>query len=171
MGIYNVPHPVIAGVRIISLNTAFFSYRYQPASFSQGCAPVASNAANDLLAWLESNLAAARQAHEKVWLLFHVPPGIDVAATMHEYETLAKETSSPAGAVCQKAVVPMWNPELTSQFDSLLENYQDTVIASFAGHTHTDDFRLIGRLGPRGKSSSSTRPSHPSTTRTPRFEW
>ena len=96
MGIYNVPHPVVPGVRVISLNTAFFSYRYQPASFSQGCAPVASNAASDLLAWLESSLATARQAHEKVWLLFHVPPGIDVTATMHEYESLAREGPSPA---------------------------------------------------------------------------
>ena len=90
LGIYNVSHPVIPGVRVISLSTAFFSYRYQPASFSQGCAPVTSNAANEVLAWLESNLAAAKQANEKVWLLFHVPPGIDVAATMHEYESLAR---------------------------------------------------------------------------------
>src|SRR5208283_449159 len=118
-----------------------------PASFSQGCASVASNAANDLLAWLESSLAAARQADEKVWLLFHVPPGIDVAATMHEHESLAKEGPSPAAAVCRKAAVPLWNPEMTSQFDSLLENYHNTVIASFAGHTHTDDFRLIGGPG------------------------
>jgi len=107
MGIYNMPHPVVPGVRVISLNTAFFSYRYQPASFSQGCAPVASNAANDLLAWLESNLGAARQAHEKVWLLFHVPPGIDVAATMRRYESLAKESLSPAGNLCTKAIVPL----------------------------------------------------------------
>ena len=126
MGIYDVPHPVVSGVRVISLNTAFFSYRYQPASFSQGCAPVASKADNDLLAWLASSLAAAKQAHEKVWLLFHVPPGIDVSATMHEYESLAKEGPSPAVAMCQQAIVPLWNPEWTSQFDSLLENYQDT---------------------------------------------
>jgi len=169
MGIYNVPHPVVPGVRVISLNTAFFSYRYQPASFSQGCAPVASNADNDLLAWLASSLAAAKQANEKVWLLFHVPPGIDVYATMHEYETLAKETSSPDGAVCQKAVVPMWNPEFTSQFDSLLENYQDTVVASFAGHTHTDDFRLIGEPGSREAFVLINPPISPIDGRNPAF--
>ena len=169
MGIYNVPHPAVPGVRVISLNTAFFSYRYQPASFSQGCAPVASNAASDLLAWLESGLAAARRAHEKVWLLFHVPPGIDVSATMHEYESLAKEGPSAAGAMCQKGIVPLWNPEWTSQFDSLLETYQDTIIASFAGHTHTDDFRLIGRPGARQEFVLINPPISPIDGRNPAF--
>jgi len=169
MGIYNVPHPALPGVHIISLNTAFFSYRYQPASFRQGCAPVASNAVNDLLAWLQSSLAAARQANEKVWLLFHVPPGIDVTATMHEYESLAGEGPSPAGAVCQKAVVPLWNPEWTSQFDSLLETYQDTVIASFAGHTHTDDFRLVGTPGSRKEFVLINPPITPVDNRSPAF--
>src|SRR5208337_4745207 len=169
MGIYDVPHPVIPGVRVISLNTAFFSYRYQPASFGQGCAPVASNAANDLMAWLESSLAAARQANEKVWLLFHVPPGIDVSATMHEYESIAKESPSPAGAVCSKAIVPLWSPALASQFDSLLENYQDTVIASFAGHTHTDDFRLIGAPGLRKEFVLINPPITPVDKRNPAF--
>ena len=147
LGSYNVPHPAIRGVRIISLNTAVFSNKYHPASFSQGCTPVASNAGNDLLAWLESNLVTAKQANEKVWLMFHVPPGIDGSTTAQKHELLARETTSPADSVCSKAVVPMWVPAWTSQFDSLLENYQDTVIASFAGHTHTDDFRLIGALG------------------------
>ena len=169
LGIYNVPHPAVPGVRIFSLNTAIFSYRYQPASFSQGCVPVASNAANDLLAWLESNLAAARQAHEKVWLLFHVPPGIDATATMHEYESLAKKGPSPLGVVCQKAVVPLWDPTWTSQFDSLLENYQDTVIASFAGHTHTDDFRLIGASGSRVGFVLINPPITPVDDRNPAF--
>ncbi len=169
MGIYNMPHPVVPGVRVISLNTAFFSYRYQPASFSQGCAPVASNAANDLLAWLESNLAAARQAHEKVWLLFHVPPGIDVAATMREYESLARESPSPAGNVCPRAIVPLWAPEWSSKFDSLLEHYQDTIIASFAGHTHTDDFRLIGASGSGEQFVLINPPISPIDGRNPAF--
>jgi len=169
MGIYNVPHPVIPGLRVISLNTAFFSYRYQPASFSQGCAPVASKADTDLLAWLESSLAAAKQAHERVWLLFHVPPGIDVAATMHEHESLATKSPSPAAAVFQKAVVPLWNPELTSQFGSLLKTYQDTIIASFAGHTHTDDFRLIGTPGSRKQFVIMNPPITPVDNENPAF--
>jgi hypothetical protein len=41
----------------------------------------------------------------------------------------------------------MWVPTWTAQFDGLLETYQDTVLASFAGHTHTDDFRLVKTAG------------------------
>jgi len=171
LGIYNVLHPALPGVRIFSLNTAVLSYRYQPASFSQGCVPMAStsNAANDLLAWLESNLAAAKQANEKVWLLFHVPPGIDASATTREHEALAKESTSPSGAACPKAVVPMWDPMWTKRFDSLLENYQDTVIASFAGHTHTDDFRLIGEPGSRKEFVLINPPITPVDNRNPAF--
>jgi hypothetical protein len=41
----------------------------------------------------------------------------------------------------------MWVPEWTARFDALLDTYQDTVVASFSGHTHTDDFRLISSKG------------------------
>jgi hypothetical protein len=144
LGSYSIPHPTIKDVRIISLNTVVFSYRYQPASFSQGCASVASDAGNEVLRWLESTLIAAKQNGEKVWLIFHVPPGIDGPATLHQYESLLKQAVSPTGTACSKAIVPMWAPAWTSEFDRLLENYRETVIASFAGHTHTDTFRLIG---------------------------
>ncbi len=38
----------------------------------------------------------------------------------------------------------MWNPTYAAPFSALLRRYSDTVVASFAGHTHMDDFRLIG---------------------------
>jgi hypothetical protein len=37
----------------------------------------------------------------------------------------------------------MWNPVWTSRFDSIMKDYQTTIVASFAGHNHTDDFRVI----------------------------
>ena len=58
--------------------------------------------------------------------------------------------SALSPALCGNAVVPMWKPEWTAKFDSLPENFQDTVTASFAGHDHTDDYRLIGTSGARG---------------------
>lgn len=74
LGSYSVGHPTLHGLRILSLNTIFWSARYSAASFSDGCAPVKSTAASDLLKWLESQLAEAEQSHEKVWLMFHIPP-------------------------------------------------------------------------------------------------
>jgi len=144
LGSYSMRHPTIRGVRIVSLNTVAFSNRYQPASFSQGCARVASNAGADVLTWLESTLATAQQDNEKVWLMFHVPPGIDGSATTHQYESLLGAPAMTNEDVCSRAVVPMWDPDWTPQFAALMETYGDTVIASFAGHTHADDFRLGG---------------------------
>ncbi|MFZ0793382.1 MAG: hypothetical protein WAM65_06400, partial [Candidatus Korobacteraceae bacterium] len=44
-------------------------------------------------------------------------------------------------------VVPMWQPRWTAQFQALLREYEETVIVSLAGHTHTDDFRVINTSG------------------------
>ena len=55
------------------------------------------------------------------------------------------------------------------QFDSLLETYEDTVIASFAGHTHTDDFRLIGTSGSRQEFILINPPITPVDNRNPAF--
>jgi hypothetical protein len=41
----------------------------------------------------------------------------------------------------------MWQPRWTAQFQALLKKYEGTVIVSLAGHTHTDDFRLIDSSG------------------------
>jgi len=148
LGSYDMPNPAIRGVRIISLNSVFLSAKYHAAKFSEGCVPVTSTAAGELLTWLESRLNAAQQAHEKVWLMFHIPPGMDGYASISKYQTLLKGKTSQTGEkLCASAVVPMWVPKWTSQFDSLLEKFQGTVIASFAGHTHTDDFRVISSSG------------------------
>ncbi|HLI62933.1 MAG TPA: hypothetical protein VKV05_06010 [Terriglobales bacterium] len=148
LGSYDMPNPAIRGVRIIALNSIFFSAIYHAANFSQGCAAAASSAPGDLLGWLESHLQAARQAHEKVWLMFHIPPGIDSYFTFQKYQALAKAAGQPMTEQrCASAIVPMWAPQWTAQFDSLLQKYADTVIAGFAAHTHVDDFRVINSAG------------------------
>jgi len=143
LGSYNVPHPVVPGVRIIVLNTVFFSNRYHAASFQDGCASVPPTGGPALLTWLESSLSEAKRANEKVWLVFHIPPGIDGFSTIQKYLSLTHGAPAPTTRICSKAIVPMWVPTWTAQFDDLLEKYQDTVIATLAGHTHADDFRLL----------------------------
>ncbi len=145
LGSYNVPHPTVAGVRILSLNSIFFSNKYHATSFSKGCATVESTAASDLFNWLKTNLAAAQQSKQKVWLMFHIPPGIDGYSTTHNYAAPAGN-SATAGGACNP-IVPMWVPNWTQQVDELMEEFQSTVIASFAGHTHNDDFRLVNTAG------------------------
>ena len=144
LGSYGIPNPAIPGVRVISLNSIFFSELYHAQNFTDGCATASTTAPDDLLSWLDSRLNKARQAHEKVWLMFHIPPGIDSYTTMHKYQALLKtKAEQPKEQLCDSALVPMWVPKWTSEFDDLLVKYRDTIIASFAGHTHSDDFRII----------------------------
>jgi sphingomyelin phosphodiesterase acid-like 3 len=141
LGSYSIEHPTLQGVRIVSLNTVFWSNKYRASSFPKGCATVSSNAASALLAWLESHLAGAEQAHEKVWLMFHIPPGVDGWASTHP--SGSGVSGAPAKS-CADSIVPMWVPEWTASFEKLLERYHNTVLVSFAGHTHVDSFMLAG---------------------------
>ena len=129
------------GVRIISVNSVFFSNKYQAANFADSCSPVDSKAATQTFAWLESTLSRAAQNREKVWLMFHIPPGIDGYATMMSIARSPKaaERSRPV----QRAIVPMWKPYWTGLFDHLVAEPSNTITAMFAGHDHTDDFRVI----------------------------
>ena len=99
------------------------------------------------MAWLERNLAAAAQANQKVWLMFHIPPGIDGYASAMKHQTQVRSGEADNATACGNAIVPMWVPAWTAQFDTLLARYHSTVVAGFAGHTHSDDFRLIGDEG------------------------
>ena len=147
LGSYDIPHPALRNARILSLNTVFFSNKYKAQKFSEGCTDVSSSAPDDLFAWLQSRLSQAQQAHEKVWLMFHIPPGMDGFSSLLKYEQLVNsEHDSPAQA-CVLASVPMWTPKWTTQFDELLAKYQDTIVAAFAGHTHTDWFQVVNASG------------------------
>src|SRR5271165_1800568 len=134
----------LSKVRVISFNSIFLSQKYQALSSSHGCTPVSSTAASDLLTWLDRNLATAAQANQKVWLMFHIPPGIDGYASAMNHQAEIRSGAADNAETCGNSIVPMWVPEWAAQFDALLAKYQSTVIAGFAGHTHSDDFRLIG---------------------------
>ena len=147
LGSYTVLHPTVPKLRIISLNTVFLSNIYQPRDFMTSCQAVQTNAASDLLNWLTTSLERARQQKERVWLIFHIPPGIDGYASTHPSMSAPQADSSTGTQSCRSQIVPMWVPDWTAQFDALLEEYRDTVKASFAGHTHMDDLRLISAHG------------------------
>ena len=119
---------VTAGkIRIVFPNTVLFSKHYQNACGLR----TEPDPGQATLRWLESELAAAKEAGEPVWLVYHIPPGIDGYATLY-------------GGACPDRMVPMWSPAYAEGFAKLLREYADTVKASIAGHTHMDDFRLMG---------------------------
>ena len=99
LGQYDLPVPGIPHQRIIFVNTVYFSTEYKDACARAG----AADPAPAVLHWLAAHLAQARAAGDHVWLLMHIPPGIDVYATLHgdtapKVETMWREDD--AAALC-----------------------------------------------------------------------
>lgn len=124
-GYYATPAP-IPDTTIIGLNSIFFSSNYDNACGASGVDYGALE-----LVWLKNELALARLQRRHVWLLYHIPPGINVY-------------SSTEGSSACPAPVTMWKTQYTTAFDALMKRYASTVTVSLAGHTHMDDFRLMG---------------------------
>jgi hypothetical protein len=128
-GSYSLPHPTLRKQRIIVLHTVFFSPKYRDT-----CGNGSTDPGESLLAWLAGQLAEAQARREKVWLVYHIPPGVDAFATTHPKQP------SPEGVATL-----LWKDSYTRNFASLMEQYSGVVGPNFAGHIHVDDFRLLGR--------------------------
>ncbi len=126
-GYYTAPLPAPSNARLIVLNTVFFSFKYDNA-----CGDPTIPAALDQLDWLEAALQDAATAGERVWLLMHIPPGIN------DYNTAQTEK-------VHKPAVSFWQPALLAKYLQIVER-NPVIQTAFAGHTHMDDFRVI-RLG------------------------
>jgi sphingomyelin phosphodiesterase acid-like 3 len=130
-GYYSVPFPAIRQGRIIGLNTIFFSIDYS--------AKTSNDPGKAELDWLEKELAKAKQANEKVWLLLHIPPGVNV------YDTQEKSTGQNTD------VNLFWKTGYNRRYLKLVQQYGEVIAAAFAGHTHMDDFRMIYNSAPSTK--------------------
>ncbi len=126
LGSYGVLNPAIKHGRIIVLNTVLFSPRY-----ANRCGQSSTDAGEQLLGWLSKELASAKAHHEIVWLVYHIPPGVDGFATSH-------------GKV-PGTVALLWKESYVNKFLTLLDQYPGMVGANFAGHLHVDDFRVFGK--------------------------
>ncbi|MCP4129638.1 MAG: hypothetical protein GY754_01360 [bacterium] len=115
-GYYSALVPGSSGNRIIALNSILFSVKHT------GNAP----AAEAQLAWFEDQLKSAQKNNEKVWVLLHIPPGVNVFSSIHD-----------------KKFVSMWKPVYNERFIGLLKQFAPVIGASFAGHTHMDNFRIL----------------------------
>lgn len=120
------PLGVNAGLTVIGLNTIIFS----PLVPGNNDAVV-----NTQLAWLDSQLAAATAAGNKVWLLMHVPPGADIGTTAQK--------AASNGQINATSATMMWRPAYQETFLQTIAKYPGTVTMTLAGHTHMDEFRII----------------------------
>jgi sphingomyelin phosphodiesterase acid-like 3 len=88
--------------------------------------------------WLNRELYAARQNKEQVWVMGHIPAGID------PYSTFAKFTDVCGGA---KPVMFLSSERLAD----VMGEYADVIRVGIFGHSHMDEMRLFGQEGEERK--------------------
>src|SRR2546423_1021652 len=125
-GYYHADVPGLKNVRIIALNTNFFSTNYKNPCGKPGPDPGMVE-----LEWLDAELLLAQEHGKRVWLLFHIPPGMDV------YDT------EEFGGTCPNLKAQaFWNDQYAQKYLRITDARRKTIIGSFAGHTHQDEFRI-----------------------------
>jgi sphingomyelin phosphodiesterase acid-like 3 len=132
-GFYSVSLP-FKHTQLLVLDDLFMSRKYRTCADNEDSAPAAAQ-----LTWLREELLKARRAHEKVWVMGHIPPGIDPHATA------VKMTNVCGGKV----------PEMFLSSDRLadtLAEFGDIIQLGIFAHTHMDEVRL---LKPESNSASS----------------
>jgi len=132
-GYYSARLPQTRDQRLVVLNSIFFSVNYENA-----CGTTTDTPALNQFQWLAQTLEQAEAAGESVWLLMHIPPGVNSFNTAKNWEA----GDPPVG---------FWQPELMNRFLGLLQRFRSTIHVAFAGHTHMDDFRVL----PTGEGSGA----------------
>jgi sphingomyelin phosphodiesterase acid-like 3 len=111
--------------RLIIVNDLFFSPKYNTCSGKPD-----ADAVSTQLNWLDQQLTKAQQSAENVWVMGHIPPGID------PYSTAAKFKNVCGG---DKPVMFLAGNKMADLFVDHSENIKLGIFA----HTHMDEMRLL----------------------------
>lgn len=125
-GYYSVTMaPPLLDTRVIVLNDVYFSPKYK------NCAgkPDPSAGAAEI-GWLGQTLAQAHENGQNVWVMGHIPPGVNLYATV-------KKMSDVCGAGSAEMFMD------SDKLDGLLTQYADIVRLGLFAHTHMDEVRLV----------------------------
>jgi len=135
LGDYNIALPApLQHTRLIVLQDIFESKKYTACNGAENNSTENDDAATQQIAWLRTQLTAARAAHQHVWIMAHIPPGIDA------YSTFAKHRNVCSGQ----------SPETFLASDALantLTGFPDIIRLAIFGHTHMDEFRAYTTPG------------------------
>jgi sphingomyelin phosphodiesterase acid-like 3 len=135
-GYYNIAMAwPMSNTRIVVVNDVYLSPKY----LTCGGMPNVT-AASAEMDWLKRQLASAQQAGQKVWILGHIPPGIDAPSTVARMKNIC------AGA---KPVMFL----SSGVMDDLMLEYASAIRLGIFAHTHMDELRL---LQPEGGDPSAT---------------
>jgi sphingomyelin phosphodiesterase acid-like 3 len=123
-GEYAVSLP-IHNTRLLVLDNIFLSKKYLNCAGKPD--PVAMEAQ---LHWLKSQLATARRLHQRVWIMGHIPPGVDLYATMIRNKGICNG-AEPATFLADDRLA------------TLMLDYTAEIKLGIFGHTHQDELRLF----------------------------
>lgn len=132
LGCYTADLPHLPDHRLISINNLFWSNSYcspnhTPAAKEVcGCQDLGDTPGLAVLAWVKQALDDAAAANKTVWLLMHIPMGLD---SHHE-------------GTGMHTVVHQWKPSFQDAFQSMIDASASSIQHSFNGHTHMDDYRF-----------------------------
>ena len=107
---------------IITLQSLYFSINY----------PRSLDAGSNQLTCLEAELQKSAATNRHVWLLFHIPPGINAYATWSHWQT--NDTNY---------VATDWHPEFLTSFCAIVSRYTNTISGIFCGHYHNRGWQLL----------------------------
>ena len=111
--------------RLIVVNDLFLSPKYSTCGGKPDSA-----AATKEMAWLQRQLQQARESGQRVWVMGHIPPGIDPFSTVARFRDVC-EGQAPVEFLS------------SGKMASLLAEYADVVRLGIFGHTHMDEMRLL----------------------------
>jgi sphingomyelin phosphodiesterase acid-like 3 len=137
-GDYNIELPApFHHTRLIVLQDIFSSERYTNCSGSAGNVGTYAAAKSGLLQmeWLERQLTAAKEHREHVWVMAHIPPGVDA------YSTFTKTAKSKSGNGCRYAIPAPIEFLNGDEFGNFISNFPDVINLVLLGHTHMDEMR------------------------------
>jgi sphingomyelin phosphodiesterase acid-like 3 len=120
---------------VIGLNTVMFNYDF---------ADTLKSAVDAELAWFDSQLAQAKTAGKKVWLLMHIPPGADKYGTAQSVDANGHITTATM----------MWNQDYQTSFLQIISKYPGLITQTLAAHTHMDEYRIMSPGNPADTTPS-----------------
>jgi sphingomyelin phosphodiesterase acid-like 3 len=124
-GSYSVTLPSpIANTRLIVLDDIFLSAKYTACSGKPDTA--SQDAQYD---WLAAELESAQHTKQNVWVMAHIPPGIDSHATL-----------AHLGGPCGKSPKMLLSSGRLAQ---QLTDSADSIKLAIFGHTHQDEIKLL----------------------------
>lgn len=113
---------------------------FQSPAYATCAGKPAPAVANTEMIWLQRQLSEARRLGQKVWVMGHIPPGIDPYSTVVKFKNVCAGDAPVAFLSSDKLA------------DMMTEN-ADVIRLGIFAHTHMDEMRLLGPEGSKLKGA------------------